>query len=89
MLFTVGSMDSPDRYPLLRRALAERLGQQSHLPRMVAFNRCLLAAALAGSDRLDEARPILAEHLSAARDYGYLTPLQARLLDAARVRAGL
>ena len=32
-----------------RRALEERLGEQSHLPRLIARDRCLLAAALAAA----------------------------------------
>jgi tetratricopeptide (TPR) repeat protein len=67
-----------------RRALAERLEEQAHLPGPVARHRCLLAASLAGSGQIQEARAILDEHLATALDFAYLTPLQRDLLLKAR-----
>jgi ATP/maltotriose-dependent transcriptional regulator MalT len=71
-----------------RQALAERLKEQAELPRLVGRNRGLLAAALAGSGRRAEARPLLAESLTDALDCGYLTPLQRTLLLRAQSAFG-
>jgi tetratricopeptide (TPR) repeat protein/tRNA A-37 threonylcarbamoyl transferase component Bud32 len=72
-----------------RRALDGFLAEQSDLPRIVARSRGLVAAALAGSGRTDEARTILAADLAAALECGYLAPVQRRLLLAAGAAAGL
>ena len=72
-----------------RLALAERLREQSHQPHLMARNRCLLAAALAGTGQRGEARRIFAEHGEDALACGYITPLQEVILKEARTDLGL
>jgi tetratricopeptide (TPR) repeat protein len=75
--------------PAARQALDERLKEQAHLTRLVARNRCLLGAALAGAGEKEEARVLLNENLDEALDCGYLTPLQRRLLVGASEKFGV
>nr|MEE4270006.1 serine/threonine-protein kinase [Candidatus Krumholzibacteria bacterium] len=75
--------------PAARQALDERLKEQAHLTQLVARNRCLLAAALAGAGEKEEARVLLKENLDEALDCGYLTPLQRDLLMEAQSALGL
>ncbi len=65
-----------------------RLKEQSDRQRLLARDRCLLAAALAGTGRVGEARTILAESGELALACGYLTPLQRRLVQAAQAASG-
>jgi serine/threonine-protein kinase len=75
--------------PAARQALAERLKEQGELPRLVARDRSLLAAALAGTGQQEEARTLLAPSLALALDCGYLTPLQRLLLLQAQATLDL
>lgn len=72
-----------------RRALALRLRAQADIRPQVALNRCLVAAALAGAGRRDEARPILAAHADEAFGWGLAHPLSERLIARARADCGL
>ncbi len=87
LLLAEGRTD--EAVPAARQALAERLKEQGHLTRLVARNRCLLAAALAGAGEKEEARVLLVENLDEALDCGYLTPLQRVLLTDAHSALGL
>jgi len=71
-----------------RLALDARLKEESHMPRLVARNYALLAAALAGTGRSEEARSVLSQHGESAFACGYLTPLQRRLLHEALASLG-
>jgi serine/threonine protein kinase/tetratricopeptide (TPR) repeat protein len=75
--------------PWARQALAEREKEQGDLPRLLARDRALLAAALAGNGQEEEARNLLVDSLGPARQCGYLTPLQRVLLQEARASLGL
>jgi tetratricopeptide (TPR) repeat protein len=71
-----------------KRALADRLKEQSDRPRLVARNQCLVAASLIGTDQMNKARLLLDEYGETALASGYLTPLQRHLLSEAQAAAG-
>ncbi len=72
-----------------RQALAEREKEQGGLPRLMARNQALLAAALAESEQRDRAANLLSDSYAKALDCGYLTPLQRLILEKAHESLGL